>query len=82
MLFQMDKIRRKIDFLGNSYLILNYMLYTKFYVTEGVLAKTLESYFPSIVFEGKESFLKVIKNELTYYRQQLTEDLKFLHQIN
>ena len=76
MIFQMDKIRRKIDFLRNSYLILNYMLYTKFYVTEGVLAKTLESYFPSMVFEGKESFLKVIKNELTYYRQQLTESFE------
>jgi len=73
ILFQMDKIKRKIEFLKNSYLILNYMLYIKFYVTEGVLTKTLDFYFPSIIFEGKDSFLNLIKQELSLYRQQLTE---------
>ena len=69
----MDKIRRKIDFLRNSYLILNYMLYTKFYVTEGVLAKTLGFYFPSLIHGGNPIFLNTIKQELAFYRQQLAE---------
>ena len=41
MIFQMDKIKRKIYFLRNGYLILNNMLYTKFYVTEGVLTNSM-----------------------------------------
>ena len=69
----MGKVKRKIEFLRKSYLILNYILYTKFYVTEGVLTNTLESYFPSEVFKGKKPFLNEIKKELFYYRQQLTE---------
>ena len=38
-----------------------------------MLTKGLEYYLPSIIFGGKESFLNVIKKELVYYRQQLTE---------
>ena len=42
MHFHMNRIRRKIEFLRNGYLILNCMLYTKFYITEGVLAKAFK----------------------------------------
>jgi len=73
MVLQMDKIKRKIEFLRNGYLILNYILYSKFYVTEGVLANSMPFYFPTIVYNGNNSFLDIIKQELTFYKQQLTE---------
>mgnify|MGYP002623817560 CR=1 FL=1 len=77
MYIHMGKIKRRIEFLKNSYLILNDILYTKFYVTEGVLANTLRFYFPSIIFGGKPSFLNTIKQELVFYRQQITETYDF-----
>ena len=73
MYFHMLLIKRKIEFLRNGYLILNHILYIKFYVTEGVLAKALRFYYPSLVFGGKDSFLNKIKQELAFYMQQLTE---------
>ena len=66
-------IKRKIEFLRNSYLIFNHILYIKFYVTEGVLAKTFMLYFPSLIFGGNDSFINIIKQELEFYNQQLAE---------
>jgi len=73
MILQMDKIKRKIEFLNNGYLIFNNILYTKFYVTEGVLTNSMPFYFPSIIFGGVKPFLNLIKEELTFYKQILTE---------
>ena len=73
MNYEMNKIKRKIEFLKNGYLIFNYMLFTKFYVTEGVIANSLPSYFPENYYGGKNIFLNVIKQELNFYKQKLTE---------
>ena len=50
------------------------MLYTKFFITEGVLCHDLgQDYFP-VNFSGtKESFIKEIQNELSINRQEFTE---------
>ena len=73
MITQTNKISRKIEFLRKGYLILNYMLYAKFYVTEGVLTNSMPFYFPTIVYKENNSFLDLIKQELNFYKQQLTE---------
>jgi len=73
MISYLKRIKRKIEFLRSGYLILNYLHYIKFYVTEGVLTNSLPFYFPAITFGGKNSFLELIKEELTFYKQQLTE---------
>ena len=73
IILQMDKMKRKIELLTNGYLILDYILYIKFYITEGVLTNSIPSYYPAIVYSGNKNFLDLIKNELTFYKQQLTE---------
>jgi len=73
IIFQMDKINRKIELLKKGHLILNCILYTKFYVTEGVLTNSLPFYYPTKAFGGNNSFLDIIRQELIFYKQQLTE---------
>jgi len=68
-----NKIRTKLEFLKDGYIILNCMLYTKFYVTEGVIANSLSAYSPTNVIGGKDIFLRSIQKELGYYRQELTQ---------
>jgi hypothetical protein len=51
-----NKIKTKLDFLNDGYIILNIMLYTKFFVTEGVLANSLSTYSPMLLLEGKMVF--------------------------
>ena len=77
MYFHLNEIKEKIEFLRNGYLILNYILYIKLFATEGVLARTLPSYYPSKVLGGIGPFLNIIKQELSFYRQQLTETYDF-----
>ena len=77
MYFHLNEIKGKIEFLRNGYLILNYILYIKLFVTEGVLERTLTFYYPSKVLGGTDSFLNIIKQELSFYRQQLTETYDF-----
>ena len=73
-LHHIDEMRTKVDFLNSGYIILNNMLYTKYFVTEGVLCNSLDiRYFPVILSGGKNNFLNNIKNELSYYRQEFTE---------
>jgi len=77
MYFHLNEVKEKIEFLRYGYLILNYILYIKLFVTEGVLAKTYPSYYPIKVLHGQEPFLNMIKEELSFYRQQLTETYDF-----
>jgi hypothetical protein len=58
-----NKIRTKLEFLRDGYIILNCMLYTKFFVTEGVIANSLPAYSPTTVIGGKDIFLKSIQRE-------------------
>jgi len=77
MYFHFNEIKEKIEFLRYGYLILNYILYIKLFVTEGVLARKFPLYYPVKVLGGKEPFLNMIKKELSFYRQYLTEKYNF-----
>ena len=68
-----NKIKTKLFFLKDGYFILNSMLYTKFFVTEGIIANSLSAYSPMDIGGGKDIFLKNIQQELAYYRQEFTQ---------
>ena len=72
-----NKVIMKIDFLNSGYTISNDLVYTKFFVTEGVLGNALSQngtvYEPVKYFKGLENFLIDIKGELAFYRQEFTE---------
>ena len=71
---QINKLKNKIYSLYNSYKILNYMLYTKYYITEGVIGNTLNlKYFPVNANRGLSFFLKNIQYELAQTREEFTE---------
>ena len=67
----------KIDFISNGYIILNDIIYTKLFVTEGVIANSDFFYFPSLFAGGKLNFINDIKNELLFYRQEFSETYEF-----
>ena len=67
-----NKLSIKINFLDKSFIILNDMLYSKYFITEGVIANEYSSYLP-IRFSGKTSFFENIKNELSFYREEFSE---------
>ena len=67
------KLVIKMEFLDKSFLILNDMLYSKFFITEGIIAKNYSAYVP-VFFEGGQSkFFENIKNELSFYREEFSE---------
>ena len=72
-----NRLKIKIDFLYNGYIILNDMVYTKYFVTEGVIAITLNSsnitYSPISGKNSYDNFFQNIKTELSFYRQEFTE---------
>ena len=72
-----NKLKKKIDFLHNSYIILNNILYTKYFLTEGVLALTLNNInkiYPSVSSFGNISmYLTHITTQLALNRQEFTE---------
>ena len=70
----MNKLRKKINFLQNGYSILTNMLYTKNFVTEGVLGIQLQnSYSMVLLYGGLDAFAKYISKELAENRQEFTE---------
>ena len=63
-----NKLETKINFFYNGYTVLSVMLYTKYFVSEGVIANQLkESYYP-VKIKGLNNFLINIKNELAALR--------------
>ena len=72
-----NKLKKKIEFLKNSYIILNNMLYTKHFVTEGVIALALNNlnkkYVSALNYENIYIFLDIIANQLSENRQEFTE---------
>ena len=70
-----NKLKKKIEFLKNSYIILNNMLYTKHFVTEGVISLLLNnSNITYISATGSLSFyLENIASQLALNRQEFTE---------
>ena len=66
----MGKIEKKLIFLKDSYIILNDMIYTKYFITEEVIGNTYPSYICKIL---NANFSQDIKTELEFYRQELTK---------
>ena len=68
------KLKRKINFLQNGYTILTNMLYTKHYITEGVVAQKLDNKYLMVSSYGTlKNFLDNLSNELSLNRQEFTE---------
>ena len=68
-----NKLEKKINFFYNGYSVLTVMLYTKYFVSEGVIANQLkESYYP-VKLKGLNNFLINIKNELALLRGEFLE---------
>ena len=68
-----NKLEKKINFFYNGYSVLTIMLYTKYFVSEGVIANQLkESYYP-VKLLGLNDFLINIKGELTLLRGEFIQ---------
>ena len=67
-----NNIKVKIDFLHNGFIILNDLLYTKFFLTEGVLFNGMQAgYYPfQVMYYG---FFSNVTTELLYYKQDIAE---------
>ena len=66
---QINKIKRKINYFYNGYNVLDVIIYTKYFVSEGVIANELnQNYYPVKARGNLENFLINIKNELTLLR--------------
>ena len=66
-----NNMKTKIDFLKNGFIILDDLLYTKFFVTEGILGyENKENYFP---FSKEEDFISNIISELIFYKNDISE---------
>ena len=64
-----NKIKRKVNYFYNGYNVLNVMIYTKYFVTEGVIANELKENYKPVKEKGNlENFLINIKDELTLFR--------------
>jgi len=66
----MGKITKKLNYLKDSYIILNDMIYVKYFITEGVIGNTYPRYICKLF---NANFSKEIKAELEFYRQELTK---------
>ena len=66
----MNKLKTKINYLQNGYIILANMLYTKHFITEGVISNELSNKFD---FVNRDNYLNVISKELSLNRQEFTE---------
>ena len=67
-----NNIKVKIDFLQNGFIILNDLLYTKFFLTEGALYSMMQAgYYPyqRLFF----SFFSNVTTELLFYKQDIAE---------
>ena len=71
--YHVENLTKKIEFFQNGYIILNDILYIKYFITEGVIGNLVPSYFPIMISGGKNNFFKDIKKELTFYREDFTE---------
>ena len=71
---QIKKLKKKIYFLYNGYQIVNNLLLTKYFVTEGVLGNYLNiSYAPVFYHNGLSNFVNSIVDGLAKNREEFTE---------
>ena len=71
--YHMTKLKKKIKIFQNGYVVLNDILFIKYFITEGVIGKLFPSYFPIMISGGSRDFFQNIKDELSFYRQDFTE---------
>ena len=75
-----NKIIMKIDFLHSGYKLTNNLLYAKFFITEGVIANTLNQ--SGINYEPLKVFFKIFRKNCIFIDKNLQKILMFLVQIN
>ena len=69
-----QKIKKQIDNMNKLYKLLNNIEYTKYFITEAILANEIENYTVLSKFAmNKIAFINDIKNELSYYRQEFSD---------
>ena len=77
-IISLNKLRNKLTFAQKSYKVLTNILYTKFFITEGVIANELKSRINEtyICLDGINisNFSNNVRNELATLRQKFTED--------
>ena len=66
--------KNRFYYLSNSYKLLNDIGYTKYFITEGILVNYMDDFNIS-KFKGKDQFISNIKNELAYYREDISDCL-------
>ena len=70
----MNKLKRKINFLNNGYIILCNMLYTKHFLTDEVIGLLYEDYYTlKKVYQSLDKFITISSSELAKDRQEFTE---------
>ena len=73
---QMNKIQNNLDYFQKGSTLLNIMLYTKYFLSEAVIANELNKW--NIRYIGQENydldeFNDIIKKELSFYHQEFSE---------
>ena len=66
----MNKLKTKINYLQNGYIILANMLYTKHYITEGIISNEMNNNDNSGM---RGNYIKTITKELSLNREEFTE---------
>ena len=75
-----NKSKKKFFYLDNSYKILNNILYTKYLITEAIIANTIPNYKLSEKF-GKINFINNMKSELSNCHKEFTDLYGFFNLI-
>ena len=70
------ELKKKINFFQNGYIILNDMLYTKYFITEAIITNIYQDYYPAVSINGLKGFFDEIKEELAFYRLEFSETYK------
>ena len=65
-----NKIKTKINYIKNSYSILNDLLHTKYFVTEILLGSIIEEYLP---FHSNDNPMNYLTQRLLYYKNDIAE---------
>ena len=87
----MNKIQTNLDFFNKGANLTNIILYTKYFITEAVIANKLDSKGEEYLAKDGmklDEFNKMIKKELEFYYQRFNEirayrkDTLFLYGIN
>ena len=65
---------KRFSYLNSSYKLLNDVAYTKYFITEAILSNNMPNY-KMFNFIEKEKYFSLIKDELSNYRQDLSDTI-------